>query len=228
MNSDLLSSFQPYEFSPETETLLELQGEIRRKSAEIFSLYFDSMAGYDMLTRHLSEWQVEQADKMKKLGIAVDEDTWATLDQLLVDPPPHGKISRLGGFAQTLADYRDRLLPSGRNAHLIGNYLLIALYQHWEDSWRGRIARALKLEDKNTIMSDYWGDLRLIRICLIHKKGIADKDVATKSILFQWFKEGDTIVLDRDRIEAIIVGLFQFLYTELIAFEKKKSSSDKS
>jgi hypothetical protein len=84
-----------------------------------------------------------------------------------------------------------RLIPEGRNTVLIGNYMLIALYQFWEDSRGGRIAEAIHAASKNEISSDYWGDMRLIRICLIHKRGIADDDVERRSIRFRWFRQGD-------------------------------------
>lgn len=201
--------------------IFEIQTEMRDRGAEIFALYFDSIAGYGMLSNHLEEWKKSiAADVDARFGIKVDQDTWKVIEPLKV-PAPHGKADRLGEFTRSLVDYRMRLSPDGRNALLIGNYLLIALYQFWEDSWRGRIADALKLTDKNLIVSDFWGDLRLMRICLIHKKGIANPKAENDAKEFRWFKEGDAVVIDPAKVERIIEGFFRFLYGELVEYESK-------
>jgi hypothetical protein len=220
MSSSFESKFQPYNFGDNVEAIVEIQNEMRSIGSEVFSLYFDSVAGYENLSKHFEEWKKERQDALAKIGVEVDDELWSDLESFPVHPP-HGHQSNFDEFVRPLSGYRARLKTEGRNALLIGNYLLIALYQHWEDSWRSKIARALKTDDRNSLVSDYWGDLRLIRICLIHKRGIADSDVANKSRIYQWFKEGDPIFIDGEKIKQIIAGYFTFLYGELVEYGRK-------
>lgn len=219
-SSDFTSKFQPYRFSDKAVAIHELQREMMDKGAEVFALYFDSVAGQELLTRHLEEWKQEKLQALDKAGMALDKDIWESLASFPV-PAPHGHESQFAEFTRSLEDYEKRILPEGRNSLLIGNYLLIALYQYWEDSWRVRIAKALQLADKNLVLSDFWGDLRLIRICLIHKRGIADSELAKKAVLFKWFNEGDAIAVDRTKTQEIISAFFSFLYGELLQYEAK-------
>ena len=204
--------------------ILEIQREMMDKGAEVFALFFDSVAGYEMLTRHLAQWKTEKREALRKAGMALEDEIWKDLACFPISPP-HGHESQFGEFTRTLEDYETRILPDGRNGRLIGNYLLIALYQYWEDSWRGRIADALGLSTKDGITSDFWGDLRLIRICLIHKRGIADRDLVKKTVALNWFQEGDQITLDRPKVLQVISGFFGFLYGELLDYEKKLTST---
>jgi len=220
MNSDFASRFEDYEITAYSLALLEIRTEICEKASEIFALYYDSLAGYELLKLNLPNWKAEHAQNLNSVGFYCDDDTWVTIDTLLLNPPPHGKGLPYVEFAQTLKDYRNRIIHSGRNAQLIGRYLIIALYQYWEDRWRGRIASALGTSHSN-ILSDYWGELRLIRHCLTHNNGIAGRDLVNKCKMFRWFSDGQPIILDQDRIEAVIAGLFQFMYIELMHYGPK-------
>lgn len=221
MAFDITSQINKYQTSEKGLAILELQDEMRKKGAEIFALYYDTIAGFEKLTRHLVRSRRKWVTGASGRALNKTDNILRRLEPLLVRAPPHGYRDKFGDFARTLQDYKDRILPGGRNSALVGNYLIIALYQHWEDLWRGRIADALKISDTNGIKSYFWGDLRLIRICLIHKKGFADAAVASKSTMFRWFKEGQTITIDHQKIEAIIAGFFNFIYVELFGYEKQ-------
>lgn len=214
------SNFKRDEFSERKLAILEIHDQMRTIGAEVFSLYFDSVAGCEALSAHLEEWTRQRKDALRKAGMLTDEGIWDDLKSFPVHPP-HGHKPQFDEFTHTLSDYESRLKPDGRNALLIGNYLVIALYQHWEDSWRSRIAEALGVEDKNLIRSDFWGDLRLYRISLIHHRGIADDQVEKKTVHFKWFKKGEHILMDKPKIQAIVAGFFTHLYDELLEYEKK-------
>lgn len=215
--------FQPYVFDEKAGCLLSLQDEIREKGSEVFSLYYDSLAGYEALLGHLANWQHENTAAFERAGVHVDADMRAALGSFPVHPPPHGKASDFFEFARTLEDYRNRLRPVGRNDLQIGNFLLIALYQHWEDSWRNRIAKCVKVS-RDHVISNFWGDLRLLRKCLIHNQGIADCDVENKSELFRWFKKGDEIQIDRKKIQLIVCEFFKFIYSDLLDYGEDKKT----
>ena len=217
------SKFEQASVDESFKAILEIQAEIFQRAGEIFALYFDSLAGYDKLTKDMVGWKHDVARNLKEqFGTEIDEKTWEQIEPLRSNPP-HGKWSRFPEFAKSLTDYRLRLVPEGRNAALIGNYLLIALYQFWEDSWRSRIAAVFKCE-KNEVKSDFWGDLRLMRQCLIHAGGVADSDVEKKTVLLRWFKRGEPILISPEKVEVIIEGIFGFAYGELLQCGEKLKS----
>ena len=54
------------------------------------------------------------------------------------------------------------------------------------------------------------GDLRLIRISIIHHAGIGLKDIE-KCELLKWYKEGDLIFIDKTKFEDIIYHIKNML-----------------
>lgn len=75
------------------------------------------------------------------------------------------------------------------------------------------------------VLSDFWGELRLWRICLIHKRGIADDKAAQETKIFKWFQEGEVVQIDPPKVEQIITEFFKFLYGELQEYEAKLKQS---
>lgn len=87
----------------------------------------------------------------------------------------------------------------GSNSLLIAQMTLITVFHYWEDKYRAMIASEFGLKSKDDLKIDGIGDIRRIRISIVHNKGIAKKEVeSTKR--FQWFKEGDLILLDFDKM----------------------------
>lgn len=59
---------------------------------------------------------------------------------------------------------------------------LISIYQYWEYYYRGKIAQQ-KVISKNDLRSDIMGYIRIIRISIVHHKGIVLKDAEKCKIL---------------------------------------------
>ena len=109
----------------------------------------------------------------------------------------------------TQGKIKERNSKDGENFKFIGNMSLISIYQYWEDYYREKIAKEKKL-NKNDIKSDVMGDLRLIRISIIHHKGIALEEVEKCKIL-NWYKKDDKIFIDQDKLEQILIEIFKML-----------------
>lgn len=70
------SKFEHASFDKSFEAILEIQGEIFQRAGEIFALYFDSLAGYDKLTKDIVGWKHEVARNLKEqFGAEIDERT---------------------------------------------------------------------------------------------------------------------------------------------------------
>ena len=96
---------------------------------------------------------------------------------------------------------------------------LISIYQYWEDYYRSKIATFLSLKKKNDLKSPVMSDVRRLRVSIIHHKGIALRDVGKCKIL-KWYKEGDEIFIDRDKLEEIISKIYLYLNELKIAHDK--------
>ena len=101
-----------------------------------------------------------------------------------------------------MKNLRERTAEDGQNYIKIGNLCLAQIYQLWEDKYRNRIATDLGI-DRNDLKSDIFGDIRLIRISIMHHHGIALKEIE-KTKIFQWFKEGDQIYLNQEIFQDFI------------------------
>ena len=99
-------------------------------------------------------------------------------------------------------EFKEINSENGSNYKFIGSMCLITIYQYWEDYFRGEIARQLAV-NKDEIISDIMGDLRLIRNSLIHHGGVALKEVEGCKVI-KWFKEGDIIAINENRFKEII------------------------
>lgn len=95
-------------------------------------------------------------------------------------------------------DYQRRNTPNGDNVRFVCNQLLVAFYSDWEDRARKLIATELGYSNQNLLKHDIWGDLRHVRIAIVHKKGIASKEVANLKI-FTPIPDGQQITWDLDR-----------------------------
>ena len=102
----------------------------------------------------------------------------------------------------TQKEVKERNCEEGLNHILIGNYLLVAIYQFWEDYFREEIARLLKIK-KNELTYDIFGDIKSFRKSIIHHNGVALEEIENNKIL-KWFKKDDPIYIDDKKFETII------------------------
>jgi hypothetical protein len=93
----------------------------------------------------------------------------------------------------------ERNSMDGQNCILIAQMTIVTIYQYWEDKYRKKIADELHLTSRNDLKIDGMGDIRQFRISILHNKGLATPEVElTKR--FRWFRTGDFIRLDFDRM----------------------------
>lgn len=79
---------------------------------------------------------------------------------------------------------------------------LISIYQYWEDDYRKKIATLLKKE-KTELKEPIMGDIKELRISIIHHKAIALPNVK-KCTLLKWYQEGDEIFINKEQFKEII------------------------
>jgi len=150
---------------------------------QTFGLYLDATAGIDSFRGAI--------ERMALTPGTTDENrfTFGVGDPNL----PSARALHSTKFGEL----KRRLQRDADDYRHIANYAVVTLYQYWEEEFRPRLAK-LRGVEKNVIRSDEWGDLRWIRISVIHNRGIAVSEVE-KMKVFRWFSAGQLIQIRQEQ-----------------------------
>ena len=105
----------------------------------------------------------------------------------------------------TVAETIGRIGRKGTNHMFLANMCVASLYAFWETQARAQLADAY-FGKYDIVTSDLFGDLRLIRHCILHCRGIADVTME-KCKMIRWFKEGERIEFNAARLHAIVTSI---------------------
>jgi hypothetical protein len=83
---------------------------------------------------------------------------------------------------------------------MLAGFLLVALYQYWEHTWRRGIESAVGQK----VNSDFWGEACKLRNCILHNKGRADDHYEKQAKILKWFRNGDAIEITSARFNTFI------------------------
>lgn len=181
---------------------MESVNEFEKVVDYIYGVYLDSTTGYDKLR----EWfETNQKDSL--LTLKETHPELASIDYLDSVHMIYGKGDPNTPEAVELhrctqKEYKDRNKDGGANFQFLGNMALVSLYQYWEDFHRGQVANELGIK-RNDLRAPIMGDLRLMRISIIHHAGIALKDIEKCEVL-KWYKVNDSIFIDKTKFEDVI------------------------
>lgn len=102
----------------------------------------------------------------------------------------------------TVAETLGRIGRRGTNHVFLANMCAASLYTYWETQARAQLADAF-FGKYDRVSSDLFGDLRLIRHCILHCRGIGDATMG-KCKMIKWFEDGDRIEFNSRRLHAIV------------------------
>ncbi len=203
------------------QRLLELFWEFARYLESLHTLYLDSIAGYSILHERLLSHQQQMKQLLGNHEYANEQlqDNCSMLYKDLCDkdltPMSIWPVMKQG-------DIKERTKEDGKNFMLLGAQCVVSAYSYWEEYLRIEIGKAngvLEQDAKNCeetrnilnkhVVSDFWGDMRLLRNSIIHRNGIANSDI-TKCNIFKWFKPGDFIELDYQKMRVIFLSMCDY------------------
>lgn len=175
----------------------------------IYGVYLHSSSGLVQLLKNFTLVQKNMIKSLKRTNpklanLKYLDSKTITYGKGNPDDPNSVKLHRC-----TQGEYKERNSKTGINQKFLANMALVSLFQYWEDFHRENIASDLGM-DKNDLKSPIMGDIRLIRISIIHHAGIALKRMEKCEIL-KWFKEGDDIFINEEMFQDIIKELKNFL-----------------
>jgi hypothetical protein len=165
----------------------------------VFGAYHDAMAGFHFLLDQIGHSQIIIASQLK---VTLEHLDTVPFDYGIGDPddPKHVIQHRV-----SQGELKRRNSKDGGNPLFMGSMCLVAIYQFWEDKFRGEIAKELGTS-KELLLSDVMGDVRLIRIAIIHHGGVARQQIE-RCKTFKWFEAGSAIDIDNERMTAIVFAI---------------------
>ena len=197
--------------------LLDLFYEFSAHIEALHTLYLDSLVGYSILHERLLAHQDSIRQILGDHEYATQEfqDTCSIIYKHLANrdytPVSMSPVMKQG-------DMKLRVVDDGLNTRLLGRQCVVSAYAYWDEYLRIEIGKALGLlpasvlaSKKKTqkilnehVISDFWGDMRVIRNSIVHANGVANSDIIKCKILTR-FKPGDHIELSRDYMHKIFL-----------------------
>lgn len=201
---------------------LELYEEFDKFVVSLHALYLDSVAGFNILHR----WLLEHRNQMKSVLGESELSSDESQDNSLID------YKRLCGEEfnlestepfMTQGEVKERTAHNGTNYILMGRLCVVQAYTYWENYLRKEMAIAFGVFDpkrhtkkkeideilRKYVPDDFWGDMGRLRRTVIHNKGIVT-DAFGKMKLLTWFKPGDPVNLDFDKMKFIFEQMADF------------------
>lgn len=190
----------------------DIINEYNRTLDSIYGVFLDGCQGFSSAKSIFEKSQLSTLKKNKKLkketnyqknihyNLSIKEFDDSCM--IYSKGKKGGSDYRILHYCATQGEYKRRNSPDGENYRFIGNMALITIYEYWESSCRNKLAIFHNVKHEH-IKSDIFGDLRLIRHSIIHHTGIALPSIE-KCRIFTWYKTGDTIFIDGDKLEDIV------------------------
>jgi hypothetical protein len=197
--------------------LSQLYEEFMQVWNRLHVFYLDASAGFDLVFKHVELEQAEARNYVKGSGLDSEEFQDGhifTYDQIFAE-----NFCMSGSHRGTQGNAKERNKPDGINCNTLGQLCLISFYDFWNDYLRREYVVAKGLLDPNEkdddivkarlrqhASHDFWGDMMYLRTSIVHKRGIANSDVA-KCELIKWFKPNDPVTLTSDHMLAIFMAM---------------------
>ncbi|MES2686253.1 MAG: hypothetical protein V4706_05480 [Pseudomonadota bacterium] len=179
--------------------------------------YMDAVGGFAGHKARV-ERQVARAQRPVKRESrdGLETVTWASYE---VEDKPDVILHRIIRTTEYLADNS----PGGSNEQQMVRAILVFMYAYWDEDIRHRWAAAKKM-DATDIKIDIFGDLRLFRQALLHKKGVMPEEIFKKlKVLGYMVESGKAMHIDYEHMHDIFVKVKQavgeMLLTDLDALE---------
>lgn len=178
-------------------TLAETLQEFLSVVDGIFGVYLDSTHGF-MLNREEIKRSQDESVINKDLPIAELDNKPLTYNVGFSKEPGSYSLHEC-----TQKEFKARNQRNGINFIIQANLCVTQIYSYWEDYYREKVAEHLNKNHKNEIKSDIFGDLRILRISILHKQSIAISEIVDCKVI-KWFKHDDKIEIDELQFEIII------------------------
>lgn len=162
-------------------------------------VYMDCLAGFEGNTVRIHR-QVARVQRPTGRRIENGQPVmmYASIEDPRLPDVIHHRIIRAEDFIAANAQ-------AGFNEQQVCWSIIVFLFTYWEDEIRPQIARVRGVE-KDEVMVDALGDLRIVRRSIIHNKGtISAANHAKLKKMAELFKPAEKIALSHDQMHKLFV-----------------------
>jgi len=199
--------------------LHELAEELEAYWKNLHGLYLDSVAGFSLLRQKIIKDQRFIRKWLKDAEVSAEEFQ----DRCIFDYSNifSREFCASGSHQATQGEVKERNQPGGNNYKTLGQMCVVSFYDYWEDYLRVEYAIAKGVLDPserdqvkrdkilaNHVKDNFWGDMRRLRISIVHNRGIATSEVS-KCKLIKWFSKGQEINLSPKMMRQIFLAVLR-------------------
>jgi len=212
----------PYHIDPDIDyrRLHQLSEEFTQQWNRLQAFYLDAVVGFAFIRNHV---EVDQSRARSFLqGTELDSEEFQDARRFSYNRIFSGGFCTSAIHEATQGEVKARNALEGANFTTLGQLCLVSFYDFWNDYLRREYVIAKGKLDRNEkdvsvverslrehASHDLWGDIRLLRQCIVHNHGIADSDVR-RCKLIKWFKPGDAIQISPDRMRTLFLALLTY------------------
>jgi hypothetical protein len=201
------------------QKLGQLADEFTALWKRMHALYLDGAAGFSLL--HARVVSSQSRARSFVVDTELDSEAFQDTRMFAYEDIFAGEFCTSGISRSTQGDLKARNSPDGENLVALGQLCVTSFYDYWQEYLREEVVRARGLllegidnETKQRILRekgahDLWGDLRILRNAIVHKRGVATSDVG-RCRLIKWFKPGDPITLTAEHMRMIFLALLRY------------------
>jgi hypothetical protein len=203
--------------------LYPIAKEFMRLSYDLLGAYLDALGGLESIRNDVIRYQAKTIEGLKQSDPANASEQFMDQQSLSHEfgADQHGPRKLL--HRTTQGEFKRRTSFGGLDARLLGYMMVALLYGSWEDKYREAFALALGHSKKDDLQSDLFGDLRKLRIAIIHNHGIATQDVESGKIL-RWFRRGDSMFISHEHVDRLFDHLDAYV-TQLCGISTQAGGS---
>lgn len=201
---------------------LELFEEFGKFVESLHALYIDSVIGFRVLHQCLLEHRNQMKSVLGECELSSDEFQ----DNCSIDYKQLcGEEFNLESTEplMTQGEVKKRTEYNGKDYILMGRLCVVQAYTYWENYLRREMAIACGVLEpkkhakkkeideilKKYVSCDFWGEMGKLRRAIIHHKGVATPEF-NKMKLLTWFKPGDPVNLDYEKMRDIFGRMADF------------------
>ena len=187
----------------------------------IYGIYLDATIGFHLIESQYLVTQQKDVARLRKTNPEIASLEYLDSCAMIFGRGNPNSSDAVELHRCTQGEHKARIRKDGKNHSFIANMCLTSVYQYWEDHYRGELAKSVE-KNKSEIKAPIMGDIRRLRVSIIHNRGIAVSDIEKCEIL-KWFKQGEPIDFDEDQFETVIWEVKKFIWGWM---ESLKSSLD--
>ena len=212
----------PHRIDPEIDyrRLHQLSDEFTDLWKRLQSFYLDAAVGFAYVRGHVEEDQQRHRSYVR--GTELDSEEFQDTRSFSYNQIFSGAFCTSAIHRAKQGEVKARNAPGGANSTTLGQLCLVSFYDFWNDYLRREYVIAKGKLDANETKKkvveaalrehashDLWGDIKHLRISVVHNHGIATSDVA-RCKLINWFLPGDPIALTPEQMRALFLALLGY------------------